>query len=603
VSLLRSRRAVRLRGALICYTASRRMCVISGQFCDDSGRRPGGVGGDKGEPVRRGRSSGLNWQLAGLLAGHLMACRQPTEIVVQVTTDVSCDDLPKTSIAVGTLGTVDATVPASSTLGCDSIQGASAIATGKIGSVVLLPAESESGPVALTLVTAFGDVATLENCQSQAMAGVSADPERAADCIIARRALHFEESRKVSLNLMMEADCAGVPCGPTTTCVTGRICQDICLAEGSSCKGTGAAEVAEVVQIAPGEPSSGLTDPAICPVSFSIGSSAISQVPAMAVTETEIVIAYLADYQGSTRWIIDRRSFDGTRKGTDALVVDPPQGATSLGPMAANSSGVALLAQHNNGLGLHLFEAATGDVQSRLITEETGALIMPEEGLHHLGDRWAFLSGKPSTYAYLVEVPSTLASHSLLQVSATGSTHYFPNALSSTWDGTTLTATWLEGLTAKAMIASSEGSSWAFAPQAVTGSGASGVQRMRSAASATQRIATWDSMETGSSQVSFALLAADMTQSLGPTVLGVGTNALPVPRGSAWSVLWQRPTATGREVVRQVIDSTGGQTAAAEVLVYVAPDTQLRSAAIDSGSQALTWWDEATSSIQLAVCN
>jgi len=169
---------------------------------------------------------------------------------VEVTTDVACAKNPKTSLAVGTLGAVDATVPASSTFGCepDADSGLS-----RIGRVVLLPSESESGPLAFTVVTAFTTTGpnpadpsktielnpTLESCQSLAMGLSLGEGSSPLGCLVARRALQFREGHRLTLSLEMDSACSGTLCDDTTTCEAGT-CRDLCEVEGSACSSTSA---------------------------------------------------------------------------------------------------------------------------------------------------------------------------------------------------------------------------------------------------------------------------------------------------------------------------------------------------------------------------
>lgn len=132
------------------------------------------------------------------------ACREPTQITLEITTDVACSDLHETSITVGTLSELELKEPSTATLACDP-------ATGRIGSLVLIPSGSED-PAAVRVVTAIGGMPSAYDCVAAGYQG---------GCIVARRALRYIPHTPLYLPVSMNVACIDVPCGSSETCVDG----------------------------------------------------------------------------------------------------------------------------------------------------------------------------------------------------------------------------------------------------------------------------------------------------------------------------------------------------------------------------------------------
>ena len=125
---------------------------------------------------------GLNaWMGGPRCAGKLLAasalfalgCREPTEVVVEISTDAACSDVRDTNITSGKLIQIEGAVPATVTQRC-------AKDTGRIGSIVIVPSGGDSDEFALRVVTGFTKSA--QDCITDGYMG---------GCIVARRALAF----------------------------------------------------------------------------------------------------------------------------------------------------------------------------------------------------------------------------------------------------------------------------------------------------------------------------------------------------------------------------------------------------------------------------
>jgi|SRR5579884_3295276 len=138
------------------------------------------------------------------VAFAVSACQPATAIVVDITTDVPCGTPPAahmtTQIAIGTAADVDARPPVATTGHCD-------VASGHIGSLVIVPSGPEDGEVAVRVVTGVARPAG------------ACDAAGGDGCIVARRVLRFVPHETIDLPVAMTVACEGVPCGAGETCV------------------------------------------------------------------------------------------------------------------------------------------------------------------------------------------------------------------------------------------------------------------------------------------------------------------------------------------------------------------------------------------------
>ena len=137
------------------------------------------------------------------------ACREPTHILLELTTDVDCQQRVTTAVVVGTLGdtakSLDERPATTATTACAARGGGDAF----IGTLAITPSESDTGEVAIKVV-----------------AGIGVPPEQCTDprdkrCIIARRVRRFEPHARVTLPITLNDACRGVPCGVDETCSRG----------------------------------------------------------------------------------------------------------------------------------------------------------------------------------------------------------------------------------------------------------------------------------------------------------------------------------------------------------------------------------------------
>jgi hypothetical protein len=166
----------------------------------------------------RGRSKLLTFGAAlptVVLLGH--GCRTATQVTIDIGTNVVCADMHGVDIviagdshdaehraALDVPGTRFATTTTS-----DCTEGAP---PRKVGTLALTPS---SGGGAVVLVAAFG-ATRVADCVA---------PNFGPGCIVARRRFGFVDHMAVTLPIVLDPVCAGVPCNESSTCV-GKKCVD-----------------------------------------------------------------------------------------------------------------------------------------------------------------------------------------------------------------------------------------------------------------------------------------------------------------------------------------------------------------------------------------
>ncbi len=144
--------------------------------------------------------------LAAISASLALAasCREPTQITISITTDAKCTDIDGVGISVGVLGADLDNKPASAiSLRCDA-------ATGRVGSLVLVPSGSNSDEIAFRVTAGYGK--KVDDCR----------PPFGAGCIVARRAVRYIPHTPLYVPVKLSVACNGIACDPTSTCENGR---------------------------------------------------------------------------------------------------------------------------------------------------------------------------------------------------------------------------------------------------------------------------------------------------------------------------------------------------------------------------------------------
>ncbi len=143
-----------------------------------------------------------------------LGCQEPTEAIVEISTDAACADVDGTGINAGLLDGLDKPKFDTTTSLCKSDDKSDdAESDSEIGDIVLVPEDDKTAPFAFKIVTSVGG--PLDSCL-----GDTVGPT----CIVARRAMRFVPQTPFTVPVPMRQVCAGVACPIDQTCVDG-ICK------------------------------------------------------------------------------------------------------------------------------------------------------------------------------------------------------------------------------------------------------------------------------------------------------------------------------------------------------------------------------------------
>lgn len=132
-----------------------------------------------------------------------LACQEPTEAIVEISTNAECSAIAGTGITAGKVGEVELASYDTVTTQCQG--------EGDIGSIVLLPDGDKSGAFAFKVVASLGTT-DVEDCKA---------PLYGPSCIVAQRSMHFVPNLPFHVPLKLGVACAGVLCPDGQTCVDG----------------------------------------------------------------------------------------------------------------------------------------------------------------------------------------------------------------------------------------------------------------------------------------------------------------------------------------------------------------------------------------------
>jgi hypothetical protein len=153
----------------------------------------------------------------------LVMCRDATQMVIEVSTDLPCTQHGGTAVVVGKLGALDVRSPTTFASTCK--------ADGTIGTLVIVPSGDDDAEIAFQVTSGIGvDPATCTGATTS------------ASCIVSRRSLRFLPHESVRVRVPMRKVCAGVVCDPAATCFNGA-CVSAAV-DANRCTGAGCGEEA-----------------------------------------------------------------------------------------------------------------------------------------------------------------------------------------------------------------------------------------------------------------------------------------------------------------------------------------------------------------------
>ena len=151
------------------------------------------------------------------LVAQAPGCRTATQVTLDIETNVVCSDMRGVDIVIAA-DSHDAEhraaldVPGIRYATATTSSCADGPAPRRVGTLVVTPG---GGDGAVVVVAAFGSTTT-----SDCMA-----PSFAPGCIVARRRFGFVDHQAVTLPIVLDPICAGIPCNENSTCV-GKKCVD-----------------------------------------------------------------------------------------------------------------------------------------------------------------------------------------------------------------------------------------------------------------------------------------------------------------------------------------------------------------------------------------
>lgn len=166
-------------------------------------------------------------------AASAASCRTPTQVTVELSTDVDCAAFIEASVTAHR-ATADAAVPSGTTRSCDG----SSIPH-RIGSIVIVPSASKDAAFGVTAAAAVSLGPLAEGSQAtRAEECLVPAASRPANCVVSRRTLRFLPQRDLVLPIVLSAACLQMrtPCADDQTCIDGR-CVDPAVDPGELCSG------------------------------------------------------------------------------------------------------------------------------------------------------------------------------------------------------------------------------------------------------------------------------------------------------------------------------------------------------------------------------
>lgn len=167
-----------------------------------------------------------------------LGCLDPTQIVVEIWTDVPCEQINSVAVFTGEPGKFESKAASSTGLqqSCRPATEPGAPAPSRLGTVVLVPSGEKTGEVGVKVAAGVGKNA--ENCVIPEGADVTDAVVRYdafQNCVIARRSLHFQENETLKLPIVLRSSCKNIGCTSTTTCIYGE-CRPIGIGAEDTCK-------------------------------------------------------------------------------------------------------------------------------------------------------------------------------------------------------------------------------------------------------------------------------------------------------------------------------------------------------------------------------
>jgi len=156
------------------------------------------------------------WLIACAFGVGALSCLNPTEIVVELSTNIACTTDHGVAVSVGAPDDdEDAGIAA---------LGSSCTNDGGLGSVTLVPSGGIDAVVGIRVV--LGVDASAETCS---------ETRDYTGCVVARRSLRFDPHTPLALPIELDQSCVGIPCTPDSTCIGGTCTDAGVVCDGGTC--------------------------------------------------------------------------------------------------------------------------------------------------------------------------------------------------------------------------------------------------------------------------------------------------------------------------------------------------------------------------------
>jgi hypothetical protein len=173
--------------------------------------------------------------LPALAVAATHGCQEPTQVTLDIRTNVVCGDSKGVEIVVATTPHVAETRAAllgsgprfatATTRECNEARSPS-----QVGTLVVTPSDDDN-QAAVVVLGSFGKT-PVEACLGSSFP---------TQCIVARRRFAFVDHLRIALPILLDPVCAGIPCDETSTCVGAKCVSSDVRCESGTCTEPGVA--------------------------------------------------------------------------------------------------------------------------------------------------------------------------------------------------------------------------------------------------------------------------------------------------------------------------------------------------------------------------
>lgn len=159
-----------------------------------------------------------------ILAAMVGACREPTQVTLDITYGGPCAELGGVGLIVATDPFVaESRIESNVFTASVDRESCSPGSPSRIGTLVVTP-NDDTGRLSVVVIASFGK--SLQRCKAE---------DGYFGCIVARRTLSFIDHTKLSLDIPLDPSCKNVPCDAVSTCRKGTCVESFVECDSSKC--------------------------------------------------------------------------------------------------------------------------------------------------------------------------------------------------------------------------------------------------------------------------------------------------------------------------------------------------------------------------------